>query len=281
MFGLGDKTDDEIDAARGKRIAKYQKQSGIYQRKEQGYKKKAQNYRNGHGHGIGSLNIKNSSQDVDMAKQNMLVAKGNMAKAKDDMMDARREVVAKRVMDPKHNTFVLFNEKPNGWENVNGRNYQVKRSGKVTDQQLRRSVKRVYDGKAPNASDRGSAARTTYPPHPTARQLNAWERNPGRFDIRGIDAPNSAIITAPRTVTIPRSVQRQIGMRSANSKAKEGLSYGEIAAITDEWETYKIRHGGRGTPELAWRFIEENSDVYPEPHLQNEIFTLIGTLEEC
>ena len=241
MFGLGDKTDAEIDSARNKKIAKYQKQDGSYRQKTSKYNKKRMAYESGRGHGIGSMNVRSnnvSESDVKAARESMLSSKSESEKAYDEMMKAKRELVAKRVADPKRNTIVLFNEKSNGWENVNGQNYQVKKSGRVTDAELRRAKKRVYGSNSPRASDRGHPARVTYPPHPTPRQLNNWERNPGRSDIRGIDAPNTAIITARDSVTIRKSVQQQIGVRSNALKPQEiptmfYVKSGRVAKIGD------------------------------------------------
>ena len=143
------------------------------------------------------------------------------------------------------------------------RYFEVNRvSHRVTDQQLKRSVRRVYGNNRPSKADRGVAARTVYPAHPNAKQLRNWEKNPGRVDIKGIDAPRNAVVTARHTVTIPRNVQRQIGVRSAN--AKSNLSIGEKAAIDRNWAEYKYRHGGKATPGMAYKFAEDYSDIHPE-----------------
>lgn len=61
---------------------------------------------------------------------------------------------------------------------------------------------------------------------------------------------------------------------------KESLSYGEIAAIQDEWEKFKKRTG-RNDAGAAWEFIEtECAGVYDTEEEQNEIFTEISALEE-
>ena len=59
------------------------------------------------------------------------------------------------------------------------------------------------------------------------------------------------------------------------------LSYGECAAIEDEWGKWKADHGGNGTADSALRFIDEVcAEVYPEEEEQDEIFCYIGCLEE-
>ena len=63
----------------------------------------------------------------------------------------------------------------------------------------------------------------------------------------------------------------------------EGLSYGEMAAIEDEWAKYKERQGIKGfaDADVALAFIEEEcAEVYPTQDEQDEIFTLIGCIEE-
>ena len=59
------------------------------------------------------------------------------------------------------------------------------------------------------------------------------------------------------------------------------LSYGECAAIEEEWTRWKINHDGDGTACSALRFIEEEcAAVYPSDDEQDEIFCYIGCLEE-
>lgn len=77
-------------------------------------------------------------------------------------------------------------------------------------------------------------------------------------------------------------------VESAKSKGgkknlKEGLSYGEMAAIESEWAKYKERHGIKGfaDADVALAFIEEEcAEVYPTQDEQDEIFTMIGLIEE-
>lgn len=59
------------------------------------------------------------------------------------------------------------------------------------------------------------------------------------------------------------------------------LSYGEVACIEEMWEDWKKEHGGDGSPESAYEFIEkECAEVYPSEEEQDEIFAEIGCLEE-
>ena len=119
------------------------------------------------------------------------------------------------------------------------RYFEVNRtSHRVTDRQLKRSVKRVYGNNKPSKADRGVAARTVYPAHPNVKQLRNWEKNPGRVDIKGIDAPKDAAVTARRTVTIPRNVQRQIGVRSANAKRDFTKVTNSGHVIYKVWESF-------------------------------------------
>ena len=61
---------------------------------------------------------------------------------------------------------------------------------------------------------------------------------------------------------------------------KEDLSYGEIVAISDEWEKFKERTG-RSDADAAWEFIEtECEGVYDTDEEREEIFSYISTLEE-
>ena len=173
-------------------------------------------------------------------------------------------------------------KKNTGWQKVNGQNYQVKKSGKVTDAEVKRAKKRVYGNNPPRASDRGVPARVTYPPHPTPRQLNNWERNPGRSDIRGIDAPDTAIITARDSVTIRKPVQQQIGVRS-NAIRPTATTKGErytnpITGKQNYYEVNRISHKvtdrqlGRSKAKVYGSHVPSKADkgktaqtVYP-PH---------------
>ena len=58
------------------------------------------------------------------------------------------------------------------------------------------------------------------------------------------------------------------------------LSYGEVACIQEMWENWKENHGGDGSPESAWEFIEAECAQDYTFDEQDEIFTEIGCLEE-
>lgn len=58
------------------------------------------------------------------------------------------------------------------------------------------------------------------------------------------------------------------------------LSYGEVACIQEMWEDWKKEHGGDGSPESAWEFIEAECAQDYSFDEQDEIFTEIGCLEE-
>ena len=58
------------------------------------------------------------------------------------------------------------------------------------------------------------------------------------------------------------------------------LSYGEVAYIQERWEEWKENHGGDGSPESAWNFIEAECAQDYSFDEQDEIFTEIGCLEE-
>lgn len=58
------------------------------------------------------------------------------------------------------------------------------------------------------------------------------------------------------------------------------LSYGEVAYIQEMWEKWKENHGGDGSPESAWEFIEAECAQDYTFDEQDEIFTEIGCLEE-
>ena len=60
------------------------------------------------------------------------------------------------------------------------------------------------------------------------------------------------------------------------------LSYGECAAIADEWEAYKKKNGiaGIGSAMLAMAFIvQECAGVYDTDEEQDAVFEYIGCLE--
>ena len=58
------------------------------------------------------------------------------------------------------------------------------------------------------------------------------------------------------------------------------LSYGEVTCIQEMWENWKENHGGDGSPESAWEFIEAECAQDYTFDEQDEIFTEIGCLEE-
>lgn len=58
------------------------------------------------------------------------------------------------------------------------------------------------------------------------------------------------------------------------------LSYGEVACIQEMWEEWKENHGGDGSPESAWEFIEAECAQDYTFDEQDEIFVEIGCLEE-
>ena len=61
---------------------------------------------------------------------------------------------------------------------------------------------------------------------------------------------------------------------------KEGLSYGELTTIADEWEKFKEKVG-RNDADTALEFIDtECAGVYDSDDEKEEIFSYIGTLEE-
>lgn len=63
------------------------------------------------------------------------------------------------------------------------------------------------------------------------------------------------------------------------------FSYGEMAAIAEEWQNWKMKHGYNKfefcDANEAWEFIEEEcADVYPEEEEQEEIIGVVGIYEE-
>ena len=58
------------------------------------------------------------------------------------------------------------------------------------------------------------------------------------------------------------------------------LSYGEVACIQEMWEEWKENHGGDGSPESAWEFIEAECAQDFTFDDQVEIFVEFGCLEE-
>ena len=65
-----------------------------------------------------------------------------------------------------------------------------------------------------------------------------------------------------------------------NESLKEDLSYGEIYAISDEWEKYK-KKVNKSDADTAWEFIEtECKGVYDTDEEKDEVFSLISSIEE-
>ena len=65
-----------------------------------------------------------------------------------------------------------------------------------------------------------------------------------------------------------------------NESLKEDLSYGEICAISDEWEKYK-KKVNKSDADTAWEFIEtECKGVYDTDEEKDEVFSLISSIEE-
>ena len=63
-------------------------------------------------------------------------------------------------------------------------------------------------------------------------------------------------------------------------KMSEDLSYGELVAISDEWEKFK-KKAGRSDADTAWEFIEtECKGVYDTDDEKDEIFAYISSIEE-
>lgn len=66
-------------------------------------------------------------------------------------------------------------------------------------------------------------------------------------------------------------------------KLTEGLSYGELNAIENEWRKFKRARGvvGKADPSLAWEFIDtECKGVYDTDDDRTDVFGVISSLEE-
>lgn len=82
----------------------------------------------------------------------------------------------------------------------------------------------------------------------------------------------------------PEEILTVNGHNTGNESLKEDLSYGELATIENEWEKFKKERGYNpdefAPAELAYEFIDEIKDVYPDEEDQDDIFGLLSTLEE-
>jgi len=96
-----------------------------------------------------------------------------------------------------------------------------------------------------------------------------------RIDVKRDDRVEKARANLKKTVD-DADAQRD----DEKKKIKEDLSYGEIAAIEDEWKKFK-KKTGRSDANAAMEFIEtECKGVYDTEEEKDEVFAEISSLEE-
>ncbi len=99
--------------------------------------------------------------------------------------------------------------------------YEVERDGRLTRGQVQRTATQVNGsrGKAAVKADARKPTKATYPGRPSPKQMNAWARNPDRYDVIGVDAPKGAKATVrSKGAKMPDKMPRRAGSsRKADS----------------------------------------------------------------
>lgn len=182
----------------------------------------------GKAHGVVFYNTTSTATPQQSADALMAQAKEQEKIARDSAKVAKNNAKAERINSQaaklnagrKHG-FIVFNKKSGEIYDVDGastiiyrtkdaydgkvRDYEIGADGLVTERQVRQTADRVgkrRSGKS-RETDNCLNAAITYPDRPGPAQLSAWERNPSRYDIAGVDASSDAKTVKARPAPAP------------------------------------------------------------------------------
>lgn len=131
-------------------------------------------------------------------------------------------------------------------------------------------------------SDGRRQAKTTFGTDLTSKEYGVWKKNPGRYDIVGIDTPDSSIPTdaqkvsvvddVPKTDDVPE-VKRTRTKRKKRSGSKNGMEYSASWYQKLPWKTDPVRASRMAAEAMAIENVEDTSEMkaYLEDSAYDEI----------
>lgn len=181
----------------------------------------------GKAHGVVFYNTTSTATPQQSADALMAQAKEQEKIARDSAKVAKNNAKAERINSQaaklnagrKHG-FIVFNKKSGEIYDVDGssiiyrtkdaydgkvRDYEIGADGLVTERQVRQTAERVGRRRTDKSRETDNClnAAVTYPARPGPAQLSAWERNPSRYDIAGVDASPDAKTVKARPAPAP------------------------------------------------------------------------------
>ena len=136
-------------------------------------------------------------------------------------------------------------------------------------------------------SDGRRQAKTTFGTDLTNKEYGVWKKNPGRYDIVGIDTPDSSIPTVeqkvsvvddvpkddvPKTDDVPE-IKRTRTKRKKRSGSKNGMEYSASWYQKLPWKTDPVRASRMAAEAMAIENVEDTSEMkaYLEDSAYDEI----------
>lgn len=200
----------------------------------------------GKAHGIVLYNEAPTAQQsadalMAQAKEQQRIAQDSAKAAKNNAKAEKINSQAAKLNAGRKHGFIVFNKKSGEIYDVGAstiiyrtkdpydgkvRDYEIEADGLVTEKQVRQTAERVgrrRSGKS-RETDNCLNAATTYPARPGPTQLSAWERNPSRYDIAGVDASSDAKTVKARPAPAPVVAK---GKQASGSKDTKKASNGK------------------------------------------------------